>query len=286
MTIKFIIASVLIVSLISGSIASIYYGHEWYVLNLFVHFQLQLLVLLLIIGLYLLSEKSLIFSGLAFGYCIYLILLIFPAEFNATSINDPKIFFQNALITNVNNDELITNITETDPHITAIVELSPELSDELNEIYDYQIADQGIGGNRCSIFSSVNYPQVKYDLTYPVCAIQTPEYQLIVIHPAPPLSDGLLQKQLKHFAELGSIINNFNQQGQQFILIGDFNSAPYPNYFKEHFGPYVQNNIYSWSPHRPWSIPIDHALANFDISVSIGKTLGSDHAGLLVDTQL
>lgn len=280
--------SLLIIFLISGSFASIYLSQYWYVLNLFSHFQLQALVLLVVLTFLSIRFGSKLVAVIGLIYTFFLITLIFPATFTTAKVETvPEIFYQNVLIYNDQINEVANYVNEISPNIATFVELPDDLEQMMERRYKNKLSVQGTRGAKCGIFSDQDYPEVLYsDLEYPICAIQTPEYQLLVIHPAPPFGKEVFERQLRHFAEISEIMNDLDSKGEKFIVVGDFNSAIYPNYFRKYFGNYIQSNVYSWSPSKLWSIPIDHALANFDIKVNRGELNSSDHSSLLIKTKI
>jgi len=240
---------------------------------------------MILISGWLLYRRYLKVLLLVIVYIIFLFTLIWPAVFSRSAIKFvPDVYYQNILILNRDIDVVTNYIKRLDSRIVALVEVPIRLEEDLSTFYEYKNSAQGSEGGRCVIFSDKNYPEVLYpELTYPVCAIQTPEYQLLVIHPTPPFGKNLLQKQLTHFAEVSEIVHGLNDRGEKFILVGDFNSGSYARYFRDYFGDYFKTNFYTWLPKTPFTIPIDHALSNLEIDVSIGPTLGSDHAGLIID---
>lgn len=272
----------ILVLIIALAYSAYLFGSKHYVLNLFSHFQLQLAIIIIGISALLLFSynKTAGLVGMIFG--IGMLILISPLSLLSNTKSNPDLYFQNVLVDNQSPELVNEYVIKIKPRIVALVELPPIIEEELKGYYK-NFAGGGIGGRRCGIFSDTDFSVVEYDnFDYPVCSVKFDDFELLVIHPSPPFSAEQHHRQQKHFKDIKLILDQLEARGEKFILVGDFNAAGFSPDFRKHFGKYLQTNYYTWQPLKPYSIPIDHALANFEIQIGRGPELGSDHAGLFI----
>jgi hypothetical protein len=71
--------------------------------------------------------------------------------------------------------------------------------------------------------------------------------------------------------------------GKKAMIIGDFNSSIFSPIMHRYFGDLSKRLLYTWNRGKIWQLPIDHALTQEDIKVTIVSKKTSDHAALVID---
>ncbi len=263
-----------------------------YFIDLFSHFQLQYfitLMLLLTLGLLIPQlDKRLLIPVII--YQIVLAIAIFPMKISPAEnelITDSDIFFINANYYN-NGDDISEYIRSLNINTVAIVETNENIISDLTKTYGEPRSIEGYGGKTCVIFSKepvFDYLIDQNNFTYPVCTTVLNDTVLVVVHPYPPFGNNNYFAQIDHFNEVSTLLEQIEEDGYNFILMGDFNSTIYSPIFRREFSGIFKQNNYTWSAAFPLALPIDHAMSNISIHVSPSKILSSDHSGLFIDIQ-
>lgn len=283
--IKIVIAVLSILALIL-SFGGISLSREFFIFDLFSHFQLQYtFCLLLSVIYYFFTKKPFHALGIFLYIAIIYVSVIHPFEIFPNKIADVDIFYMNTKYKNNLSEPIIEEIKKNTPKIITLVEPNEELIRRLTTTQGEPI--QVINNNAYSFvtFSSLAVYEKKfiYDAPIPISYIEFEKFVLITIHAYDPLT---VKDRLANIEYLAEIINTINLiQDKPFVLVGDFNNTFFSETMREHFQDYFKKHVYSWSLFKPWMIPIDHVLSNEEIDFSRTKMLSSDHAGLLIDVK-
>lgn len=280
------VAFILGLMLLLPAIGSIYYFFD-----LFTHFQGQYfiaMIFLLLLGL-LFQIRKIGLSIITLIVILHFAILIHPVQVvpsDLGNMGEADLYYLNALHFNDDTESIEDQVSQVKPEIVAFVEANDQLIDSISQTYGNPADKEGAGALTCVIFSKGEYEDYQLDqdgLIYPVCSIMKERTVILAIHPYPPLSGEFLEQQSKHFKQVKEILDIIQEEGYDFILVGDFNSTFYTRQFREYFGEFHEKNIYSWEADRLWSIPIDHTLSNKDIQTFAAPKTSSDHSAILVD---
>jgi endonuclease/exonuclease/phosphatase (EEP) superfamily protein YafD len=274
--------------------------------ELFSHFRVQYLILLILLtGISLLFSQKLI-SILGMGFFILNLVTIVPFYRIHPPIDAAKktyrILLSNVLKPNKEYGKLCKVIQETQPDIIFLIEISDLWLRELSPILDrypyrhtvmrsdnYGLAfysRYSFTGVQTEYFSNAQVPSliVEIDLdNHPMTLIGT--------HPPPPKSkdESILRNQ-----QLKNIAAYIAQSEESCMLLGDLNTTSWSPYFREFMrmsrlrdsreGFGIQP---TWPSNKPlFMVPIDHVLVSEGINVHkrfTGPDIGSDHRPVIVD---
>ncbi|WKZ31368.1 MAG: hypothetical protein QY318_01170 [Candidatus Dojkabacteria bacterium] len=261
--------------------------HSFY-FDLFSHFQLQYSVIWLISALVMVLLK---FYREAFAFIFFILAfsmpLIYPSTFASAPIYKPEIYFMNtnAFRTEAEYRQMANYISSYRPAKIALVEAHDDVVEELvQKGYPLQTSYTR-GALSCAILSEeVPIRSTVIQATeYPICYAQYADYHLIVVHPIPPLNPHNFEREKRYFTYIEEMIEELDSRDERFVLVGDFNSTSYSQLFSNSFHDYFVQNNYSWNSGSLLTIPIDHAMSNSEINVTMGDTVFSDHRGLFVE---
>lgn len=272
--------------LLGVSLISLMLSDLFFVFDLFSHFQLQYVVLILCISGIALCTKKYTASVIGFMYSAVVIsMVLFPLKVGSSMHEDPDIFFMNTLFSNTSTESIYDYIQRIDASTVAFVEINKELQRSLESLYGEAIVYHDEEALSCAIFSKEKALKGFIDSKggYPVCIAEFETYTLFVAHPYPPFSPSLYEKQKKYFEYIHTLLLKSVQEGKDFVLVGDLNSTPFSALFRKFFSEYSTHKLYSWNNPHILMIPIDHAFSNRFIRVSLSPRLSSDHRGLMVD---
>lgn len=263
-------------------------GDSHYFIDMISHFLLQnqIILAMYILLLSLLAGKQRNLWALLVPVLVVL-FFVQPLSLIPDKVSSPIIYYQNTNYFKGNPEEVLRQVRDTNPTTVAIVEFQDELTPGLEELYPNNFFHHSEGALSCAIFTKETPIQIgALALEYPVCFAKFEKYTLYVIHPYPPLSQDLWEKQQALFKQVEGRIQQDIKQERDFVVVGDFNSTPYSPVFREYFAPYHQKNLYTWSDYPFLSIPIDHALSNMPLTIGTLSQGGSDHAPLIVEFQV
>lgn len=271
------------------SIASIYFSHKIFELEVVSHFQLQYfiaVIIITIINIFYFKVWGKHFTNiLNYIYLAFIfVFFLFPFNFFSFGSSKQDIFVMNTNYYVKNNHIITEHILENEYKVVALLEPNAQIIEKLKLKYGEPKVYLNKWVSSCAVFSQEanSYGQV-IDLVYPVCFVQFQEYNLYAIHPLPPVSKENFQLQKDFFQDLSILLDNDNKNSRKFVLAWDFNSSYYSTTFRKHFKQYFSTNHYSryWLPIL--TIPIDHGLANFPIKTYLGKKFTSDHKYLEIE---
>jgi endonuclease/exonuclease/phosphatase (EEP) superfamily protein YafD len=277
---KLIFLSSILIILLSAT--SIILSEYSFIIDLFSHFQLQYIILLGIIAIISLFYKKFIIFFISISYCILILsTLILPAEFISKQ-TDADIFYMNTYYYNDKNEEIIKEILQKSPEHILLVEPAKSLIQELKKQYGEPLLEINEKANSFAFFSKNKELKVNtYENSLKFISVKFPNFTLIGIHAMDPLTKTKRKQNLAYFSEINKYIESLN--GENFLLVGDFNDTVFSGTFRKFFSKYFKKNYYSWNSQSPFIIPIDHAMSNFPIKASLTKKLSSDHRGLIID---
>lgn len=280
-----ILAAILLITL-GISLFSLLFEKYIFYAHLFVHFQFQYFVIVLICSLALFLFKKKYQSILGFFYCgvLYFFylhrIILFP-----TIPDNVDIVFLNSQYDSTHVESTFEVIQEINPQIVGLVESSPLLVEKITAVKNEPVLNHRAYASSCTIFSEnpVKEQKILGKNHLPICIVSFETFDLITVHPHRPMNREILAENLVFFDELHKIIQDYEEAGRKFIVVGDFNSTYYSSYFRERFGQYDQKIFSTWMVGTPLSLPIDHVLTNIKVQVARSSPVGSDHRALLVD---
>jgi hypothetical protein len=224
-------------------------------------------------------------SALLFFSSFFVITqFVMPLQLIPETIEQADVYFMNSNVHNKDISSMYNYVEENLPTTVALAESTPELVEKLHDLYGKPDVHLSSGPFSCTIFSKrdVKEAYVSKDSVYPICVAHFEDYNLYVIHPAPPFRNELFQNQKEYFDDIKALIDEDEAAGRKFLLVGDFNSTSYSSTFRKNFGDYFQMNMYTWATDSLLTLPIDHAIANFPIQVAKAGKTSSDHNGVFI----
>lgn len=266
------------------------FGAFHYLIDIFSHFRGQVTIVGILSGVLQLAlvlfkktnGSTLLFPILA----ITLITLQLPQNIQITpsKLTQGDIYYINMNIHNTNEEVIINQITQTNSQTVAIVELTADMARSLQKEYPYFITtNKPANSDNCGIFSKTKPIQTKiYNLSYNICTAQFSDYTLIAVHPLPPLNSKAWELQKKHFKEVNELYSQLKSEGQNPIIVGDFNSTIYSPIYKSQFSQFKEKVLYTWNKSSILTLPIDHVLSKINLDVLLLEQLSSDHTALLI----
>ena len=304
----------LILAALSVSLASIagFFGRRWWVFDLFSHFRVQYLALLVVIGTLLLIFRQPKVAMLAAVFAAVNLATILP-------LNLPSPFAWGAsparaanpacraLLVNVlqpnRETSLVANlIEEANPDLVVLVEVNQRWMDELQPVlatYPYRVAEIREDHYGIALASRIPLETGKverFDASGipAVVARLTLEHQVVTLlgaHIPPPKSAvGANQRnrQLEAMARFAAV------QPGPVIVIGDLNITSWSPYFRDFiFVSGLRDSRRGFGIQPTWStntpllmVPIDHVLVSDGIRILERKTgpyIGSDHLPVTID---
>lgn len=271
-------------------IVTLLLSYHFFYFDIYSHFQLQFAAIWLISAFVMLLLR---YWRQSFTFLFFLATfsfpLIYPAHFTTSTPMEPEIYFMNtnAFRSESEYEAMSEYIDSYSPKKIALVEAHPNIVGKLTESGYKLRLEHSQNALSCAIFSEEEplRTQVIELSEYPICYAQFADYHLLVVHPIPPLSPETFQKEKLYFEFVSDLIQELEDEGQKFILVGDFNSTSYSQLFSENFGEYFKTNFYSWNNPSLMTLPIDHALANFEVEVGLGDETASDHRGLFITSE-
>jgi endonuclease/exonuclease/phosphatase (EEP) superfamily protein YafD len=272
--------------------ASTFLGQFHWFIDIWSHFivQVSIVGLLSALVIYILSRRPiafLLFLPVISILVIYGPYSFFPAKNSDRSLGE--IYYINMNYFNEDTAPIINQIEDIKPKTVAVVEVNSRLVEKLSINFPNRIIHTQDAAS-CAIYSKEPFiGEVITDTIYPICIAEFESYTLIVVHPFPPMSDNLWEKQVEHFAEIRKLIDNsspylINRTGRSNIVIGDFNSTIFSPTYRYQFGKFHKISHYTWNTGSPLSIPIDHAISNsLELKIKMLQKVSSDHNGLSVE---
>lgn len=280
------LTTIISLTILSISFSTLILSEYFFIFDLFSHFQLQYILLLIIIAIISVFYKNFTIALISTIYSVSVLMsLILPANFTSKELN-PDIFYMNTYYYTEKHEQIIKEILNNSADIVFLVEANKSLINDLKLQFGDATLEINDGPNSFVLFSKTkpDIVQIHNETPPKFITAKFKDYTFIGIHAFDPLTPYKRKINLKYFSQIKDYIDKLS--GEKFILVGDFNNTIYSGTFRSNFSEYFKINNYSWGAFKPWFIPIDHALANFPLEISITKSLESDHKGLLIKTKL
>lgn len=284
-----------------------FFGRFHWLLDLFSHFRILYLVVLIGLSIPLLLLRYYKTSGILLILALSNLAVILPLYFGGQPLPPENTETMRAVLLNVNSQtgdaKLVSQfLKKYNPDILVLEEINNQWVTDLQwlvEFYPYSRIEEREDNFGICLLSK--YPLSKSEILYIgeaevpsiIATIDTAQGKLLIIatHPTPPINALYSQwrnTQLKKLAE-------YTKRPLPTILIGDLNVTPW-NY---HFKKLIKNSglidsskgrsIFATWPNNkliPPMLPIDHFLHSTNIYVTnkkIGPNVKSDHRPLIVD---
>lgn len=267
-----------------------WFGTFHYFIDIFSHFREQVAIVGILSGtiqvILVVYKKKKILALLFPLLAITIIGLYLPKrlQIKPDKLTQGDIYYLNMNIHNSEEKIIINQIEQTNAQTVAIVELTTDMSQSLQQDYPYFITtNKPTDSDNCGIFSKIKPIQTNiYKLSYNICTAQFSNYTLIAVHPLPPLNSNSWELQKKHFKEINKLYSQLKNEGQNPIIVGDFNSTVYSPIYKSQFGKFNEKVRYTWNKSSILTLPIDHVLSELDLKILLLNQLSSDHTALLI----
>jgi len=283
-----------------------YLGSLHWTLDLFSHFRVQYLQLaLLLAGFSLWGRRNkramALLAIAAFNYAPVL-----PFYFGKPPVATEKpvrIMQLNLYAANTNNtDWVLRGITNAQPDIVVLAEVTPDWAFELAQLADQfphvilkpqegcfgiaLLSKYPLEHERIARIGTAGVPSIIAGVYLPKGTIS-----LIATHPLPPISGEYAKKRNLQLAALPDVVH---EQKYPVLLVGDLNTTPWSPYFTRLLrASGLKNSMQGFGFQPTWPsrqtflrIPLDHVLHSPEITIHnrvVGSSLGSDHLPLMVD---
>ena len=277
---------------------------DHFAIQLFTHFRLQYLIVLL--GLLFLFKylRSPWLIGAIAATAVLNAVVVLPWYVGEDETSDGvklKLLHANVLSGNTEYDRLISLLKTEAPDLVMQQEVSPDwlvALDELRSDYPYSYAEAREGNFGIALFSRVPFRSVSHfdspPFGYPTIVasldIDGQILHFIGTHPMIPISSDFYDARNEQLAGVAELLG---KQAEPKILVGDLNLSQWDinyNVLAQRAG--VRNArkgfgiVPTWPVFMPFAmIPIDHVLVSESISVTgvySGPRIGSDHLPLVV----
>ncbi len=277
----------------------------WFI-DLFAHFRVQYILVLLFLFLISFLIKSKLFSkllivSLVIWNSIYILPLCFSSAIISENTNeDLSILSVNLLSSNTNSAEVLELIREKDPDILVLMELTPHWETELKSVFKsypfYKVEPRqdnfGIAlFSKIDMSSSIVYfensskPSIKAELSFGGKPLS-----ILATHPVPPISSAYFDSRNSQLQDIARKRRGFSEN---FILIGDLNTSSFSTHFQELLSnaDLVDSRngfgIASTWPvgFYPLRTTLDHCLIGGGLQVLeryAGKNVSSDHLPIFI----
>ena len=267
-------------------------------------------VFILLLSIFYLKDTILVKASVSF-ICIASFVTIYPlhshlsfsfAEKN-NDIKSIKILTANVLYKNENYSQIKNLVENTNADIFSMIEMSPEQNQALGEFlrhyYPYYFVRPANNPSGIAVFS--RFPLINARFADPAqdafgvvsgtISIDNKPYNLLVMHPFPPIHQNGLIRRSRVNAALPDIRQN---AAAPTIVLGDFNNTLWSREFPDILR---QLNVQvHWQSPTTWPairffprIGIDHILipeSSHFISIKRGPDIGSDHYPVIAEVVL
>ncbi|NRA67723.1 MAG: endonuclease/exonuclease/phosphatase family protein [Pseudobacteriovorax sp.] len=288
-------------------------GSQFWFLDLFSHFQLQYLIIMILASLSMIlcrDWKKVLICSLGSLFSIWMLLTHTHApssQLDSSTSTSIKMLQFNVNTSNTKYSKLIELIQKENPDLVLLIELNKAWSQNLRpleSIYPYQI--QRIRSDNFGIklyskkafvnqsivsFSDLNLPSIHASIEF-----EGKQLEIIGTHAIPPINKRYWQDRNKH---LSRIAEKAKQTDDPLIVVGDLNITAWsPSFAQITEGDVLQVSVIdtlltpSWPSFFPplW-IPIDHVLFNKGVQSVIRSypettDLGSDHIPIMMEISL
>ncbi len=211
----------------------------------------------------------------------------------------------NMLTANKHHAEIQDLVREVNPDILVLIEVRPELIEQLPDItraYPHAIERPGWGGTGIAVFSRIDCTRLEFnDFGYAqqpaviatIPGVDGSELKLVALHALSPLP---VERSLIRDGQLRAVRDWSAVVDKPQCICGDFNTTPWTRAFQDLIGSgfidarHGRGNGASWPAPLGWlGIPIDHVLTKGDCRLSDRRVLptnvGSDHFPIVFKIQ-
>ncbi len=283
---------------------------NYWLTDIFSHFKLQYVVLLIILlpSLFLIKNKLfpiiLIFFLLVWNSSFIVPLYLQDSNLTKTAGDSLSILSMNLLASNTNYTEALELIREKDPDVLVVLELSPQWEKQLQELGSRfafrqmypQKNNFGIG-----ILSKIPMNSSVTDLGkfFPPSILSELEFNgqpvfILATHPVPPVNQDMFDFRNDQLEE---IVKLSKRQNGNFILVGDLNTSSYSNHFQKLLedGNFKDSRkgfgiASTWpTDYHIFRTTLDHFLLKGELKVlkrTTEKSIGSDHLPVFLEVGL
>lgn len=283
-------------------------GRWSWVFEITSHFRVQYTVLLVGFGLVAIWQRHRLRAAifLAFGALNFWLLIPFlfssPGLMTTSSTPSVRLLVWNVNSANRNFAELSRLLTEHDPDIVALIEVSPEWQRILHDTmktFPHQRVEARNDNFGIALFSRIpvesvrirylgaaSLPSVSAELMWGDRTIS-----LLATHPLPPAGGSAAHSRDE---QLQAVAKWTREQSGEVVVTGDLNITPWSPMFAEFLeSADLRNSAEGYGVGGTWPaffppmlIPIDHFLHTGEVVVThreVAKANGSDHLPLLVE---
>lgn len=298
------ISDVILLLLALGTFLPLLSGFLW-VFELTAHFKPHMAILALLLAMYAIFKKHIVFT------CLAVVMLLFNAyvflpHFQQNNVPDPTLAVR-VLGANVNwkNEryELTRQVIENlSPDIIGLLETTEQWKQQLSSIskqYNSYYHDDLSGENfGMAIMSRFPITELKVlqlsDEGYPTLSatimINNLPTQVLVVHPPPPMTGRLSRIRNEQFDAIAAMA----RENPRMIVLGDFNTTPWTASYRRITrgnGMKLASGGFAYATTWPTQlsllgIPIDHIMIAPSMSVvryESARDIGSDHRPVYTD---
>ncbi len=281
-------------------------GRFNWLLDLFSHFRLQYIAVLLVADLAFLLRRRWRTAGIFSVFIFVNLGVVLPLYFGGTASSPENTQSLRAMLSNVNTHggdplKLEQLIREVDPDILVLEEVSSKwivaLASLTNAYPHSYICAQG---DNFGIALYSRFPIQSKEIVYmseamvpsiiAVIDVGRGGFRVIATHPLPPAGSGYSRMRNEQLEKLADCVDS----SMPLIILGDLNTTPWNYYFRRllrHSGLHDSTQGYGVQPTWPscfWPllIPLDHCLHSSDVFIEnrqTGANIGSDHYPLIID---
>lgn len=278
--------------------------------NLCAQFRIAYLVLFALYAAYFLIRRQ---PRFAIAAIVLSLLNIFPianppphARFvssqDAATAAPLRVLQMNQWVNNKDYQHIVDFILSQHPNVVAIEEYTADADRQLTKlglwkVFPYHVSVNNNGpDSQIALLSQFPFKKTQIEYTYASkdpCIIAEIDYAtapltIVVMHPRPPATPALFQRQCNHLTHLAAQRDSF---AKSLIVTGDLNTTPWTTPFTDFI--HRTNLTDSRPPSDPAStwpawipfLPIDYVLLSSDLNVRSFNVIGgsgSDHKSLLV----
>ena len=271
---------------------TIHLGYRHWMLDVWSHFQLQILVVAVPIAVGTsIVTRSKPYAVLSTCYLFLLAVWVFGGtNWSSSDVHVERnidLYYQNVQYDSdpASQQDFAERIVDYGASVVALVEPSPALVRAVSLLRGEEpLIYQHLGNRSCVVFGPeadvLDRFVVRADDHDPMCVVRFTSYDLYVAHPLPPLGSNRYARQDRFFAMQSEYIEESVAAGRDWLVVGDFNSTKYSSLFRRYFGAYVTAQYYSWASFGLLMIPIDHAFGSLQHRGYLYPAYVSDHHGI------
>lgn len=197
------------------------------------------------------------------------------------------IYFMNMFYTNPDITPIVEDMVTQKPSIIAVVEMTSWFREMITQRGYQEIMSlenkydsQGIF-IREELWWEIEFSKIENIFPYPIGHIVWRGWYIFVIHPYPGILGGMASNQRLAFEQIQERVKKL--WNKPFMILGDYNSSIFSPIFQHYFRDYHTPLFYTWNRGKIWQLPIDHAVSNRELQISVRPQMTSDHRGVVVE---